>query len=102
MADHQHNAWEVYGAATEGDVRNAVALTEGVRFDLGQAEERIRELEIDAAKLRRDLAELREQADEIADLKHRVQTLVSVLASHLAGHGLAPIKALGEIGDPDV
>jgi TolA-binding protein len=103
MADHNHDAWEVYDVATSDDLRNAVALTEGVRFDLGQAEERIRELETEVSDLRHDVAELRLQSDDIADLKQRVQTLAAVLSAHLAAGGLdVAAKALGEVGDTDV
>jgi predicted nucleic acid-binding Zn-ribbon protein len=86
VADHNHYAYEVYDAATSGDLRNAVSLAEGVRFDLGQAEERIRELESETAQLRRELDEVRER------LAERVSTVQSVLAKYLADAG-QPVSA---------
>ena len=103
--NHRHEAYEIYDAATKGDIDGLRSYIDGLRHDLGQAEERIRELDTGTAQLRRDVAELREQADpdEIEDLKQRVQTLVSVLASHLAASGLpAAAQALGGFGgNPD-
>jgi hypothetical protein len=46
VSDHYHEPYEVYGLDdTRQDARQALALAEGLREDLGRAEERIRDLE---------------------------------------------------------
>ena len=46
MSDHRHEIYDIYGtAATSGDIERLTSLVNGLRQDLGAAEERIRDLE---------------------------------------------------------
>ena len=58
MSDHRHEAYEVYNAATVGDTQELRSYIDGLRQDLGFAEERIRELENELSSLRHEVREL--------------------------------------------
>ena len=57
MADHSHQAYEVWDVASQGDVSELRSLVGGLREDLGHAEGRIRELERELSDLRREVRE---------------------------------------------
>jgi hypothetical protein len=66
--DHYHESYEVYGLdGIRQDAREALSFAEGLREDLGRAEERIRDLEEQVAALKRSTPEAR-QAQYEADL----------------------------------
>ena len=68
MSDHRHEPYDIYGLdGIRQDAREALALAAGLREDLSAAEDRIRDLEVQVAALKRSTPEAR-QAQYEADL----------------------------------
>jgi len=75
MSDHQHELSDVYGLdSTRQDAQEALALSGGLREDLGRAEERIADLERRVDVLAEACATLTEVGQGALELITRLAT----------------------------